>query len=233
MDAKEDEGRKALSRRSFALGVGGAVALLGLGGAVKLAQAQPVCRPPGGQDEASFIAACLRCEKCREACPMGVIVSARLETGLLNTRTPTFDFKLGWCDFCKSGNNGTPRCIEVCPTQALNLPAGADPEKSVLGIAYIVKDWCLGWQLKGCKTCYNECPFDAITLDYADRPLIDATLCNGCGRCEEVCPSAQATSYTVGATDRAITIKPVEVFEQLMTASGEATRETTGERGLL
>jgi ferredoxin-type protein NapG len=164
---------------------------------------------------------------------MGVIVSARLETGLLNTRTPTFDFKAGWCDFCKSGNDGSPRCIEVCPTQALNLPAGADPEKSIIGIAYIVKDWCLGWQLKGCKTCYNECPFDAISLDYAERPLIDATLCNGCGRCEEVCPSAQATSYTVGATDRAVTIKPVEVFEQLMTASGEATLEAAGERGLL
>jgi ferredoxin-type protein NapG len=150
---------------------------------------------------------------------MGVLVPARLETGLLNTRTPTFDFKLGWCDFCESGKQGSPRCIEVCPTQALNLPAGADPTKSVIGIAFIVEDWCLGWQLKGCMTCYNECPFDAIALDYANRPLIDVDLCNGCGRCEDVCPSMQAGSYTTGATDRAVTVKTVEFLEQLMAVS--------------
>jgi ferredoxin-type protein NapG len=205
-----------LSRRGFALGAGGVVALFGLGGTVKALGSEPVCRPPGGQDEDAFIGACLRCEKCREVCPNNAVVPARLEKGLLVTRTPTFDFKKGWCDYCQEAYEGVPQCVEVCPTAALTLPADATPETVILGCAYIVKDWCLGWQLRGCRKCFDECPYEAIELDEYDRPVIIADVCNGCGLCELVCISMMGGSLNQGATDRAVTIKPSQTVERLL-----------------
>jgi len=212
---EEPSKEKGINRRGLLLGIGSAAALLSLGGVVKLTEAEALCRPPGGQDEDSFIGLCLRCEKCREVCPEGVIVPATLETGLINARTPTLDYTLGWCDFCERGNNGSPRCIEVCPTQALKLPAGIKPTEAVIGEAYIVENWCLAWQLKGCTFCYDECPFDAITMDSTGRPSVIASACNGCGRCENVCPSLMVGSVTEGARDRAITVIPVETAAKL------------------
>ncbi|MDR1422427.1 MAG: 4Fe-4S dicluster domain-containing protein [Coriobacteriales bacterium] len=204
-----------ITRRKLAIGVGGTVALLGIGGVAKFAGSEPLCRPPGGQDEEHLIAECLRCEKCYEACPTGVIVTAKIEAGLINVRTPTLNFKLNWCDYCDQGNDGHPLCVEVCPTAALRLPEGATRENVILGTAYLVEDWCLGWQLRGCRRCYEECPFDAIEMDAHERPRVIPEKCNGCGLCENICPSLMAGSYTVGATDRAITIKPVETLRLL------------------
>ncbi len=167
-----------LSRRSFALGAGGALALLCLGGTVEFIDGPPLCRPPGAQDEDAFIAACLRCEKCREVCPQGVIAPAPLEQGLLSTRTPLLNFKLGWCDYCQEAFDGEPQCVRVCPTEALKLPEDATPENVILGKAYIVEDWCLGWQLKSCRVCYDQCPYEAIELDSYNRPSVIYDHCN-------------------------------------------------------
>ena len=210
------EKKTSLSRRSFALGAGGAIALLGLGGTLKLVGSEPVCRPPGGQDEDAFIGACLRCEKCREICPNHALIPTSIEQGLLNARTPTFDFKKGWCDYCAEAYEGIPQCVAVCPTEALRLPADATPETVILGKAFIVEEWCLGWQLRGCRRCLDECPYEAIELDAYDRPVVIAEKCNGCGKCELVCISMMGGSLYRGATDRAITIKPAETVEQLL-----------------
>jgi ferredoxin-type protein NapG len=208
--------KTGVTRRTFAVGAVGAIALLGLGGASKLVELKPITRPPGGQDEDGFIAACLRCEKCREVCPLNVIVPATVETGFLNTRTPTMNFKLGWCDYCKDYNGGSPRCVEVCPSAALKLTSKSTPENTIIGKAYIVKDWCLGWQGKGCRVCLEQCPYEAITVDEYSRIRVEYDACNGCGRCENVCISLMSGSYTPGATDRAITVKPTQVVDSLL-----------------
>ena len=80
-----------MTRRTLCLGIGGAAVMLGLGG-LKLANPQAIIRPPGGQDEDRLISACIRCEKCYEICPRDVIRPAHIEDGILNMRTPTFDF---------------------------------------------------------------------------------------------------------------------------------------------
>jgi ferredoxin-type protein NapG len=214
-DAKSG-GLGGLTRRNFTFAAVGIVALLGLGGGAKLVQAQPVCRPPGGQDELAFISACLRCEKCREVCPMNVLVPAPVDKGLINGRTPTLNFKAGWCDYCNQYNGGSPKCVEVCPTQALSLGADAEAKNTIIGKAYIVKDWCLGWQGKGCQICYRECSYEAIVLDEFARVGVLYDACNGCGRCENVCVSQMSGSYTSGATDRAITVKPIEAVDSLL-----------------
>jgi ferredoxin-type protein NapG len=44
----------------------------------------------------------------------------------------------------------------------------------------------------------DECPFEAIALDEHMRPVIDLTKCNGCGVCENICPSNTYRSFRGG-----------------------------------
>ncbi len=197
-----------MSRRTFALGVGGIGVLLAMGG-LKAVPAEAQVRPPGGQDEDHLIASCIRCERCVEACPRGALRPAHLENGVLGVRTPTANFDEGWCDFCSDENGGVPLCVQCCPTEALRLPAGATAETTIIGKATLIKDWCLAWdKANGCRFCYDACPYEAITLDSDNRPVIVPEKCNGCGACQEACVSLQEGSIAVGATSRAIIVVP-------------------------
>jgi Na+-translocating ferredoxin:NAD+ oxidoreductase RNF subunit RnfB len=42
---------------------------------------------------------------------------------------------------------------------------------------------CLGY-----GTCARVCPFDAITMNEANLPVVDITKCTGCRKCEIACP---------------------------------------------
>lgn len=196
-----------MSRRAFTLGAGGAVATLALGG-LKFVPEKPLVRPPGGQDVDLLMGACIRCEKCYEVCPHRVIRPAHIEDGIIGIRMPEMTFSAGYCDFCTDANNGAPLCVEACPTQALQLPQGATPENTIIGKAEINTDWCLAYHLIGCRFCYDACPYEAMELDTSNRPVVITDKCNGCGACESVCVSLKEGSITVGATSRAIIVKP-------------------------
>ena len=207
--------RSAVSRRSLLIGAGGTAALLGLG-ALRYAGHNPLVRPPGGQDESHLVSACVRCERCYEACPRRVIVPAHVEDGLLGMRTPALDFGSGWCDFCAEGNGGVPLCVEVCPTEALALPEGATAEGTVLGLAVIDEQQCLAFRNTSCKFCYDACPYDAIELSTENKnpwPRVVEDRCNGCGACESVCVSLESGSIASGATERAIVVRPLSEEE--------------------
>lgn len=195
-----------MSRRSFALGAGASAALFALGG-LKLTAHQPLVRPPGGQDEERLMAACIRCEKCYEVCPRDVVAPAHIEGGILSMRTPTFDFSDDYCDWCSEENGGDPLCVKSCPTLALELPSGATPENTILGMAQLDQNQCLAYKLTGCRFCYDACPYEAMELDAYHQPFVLEDRCNGCGACESVCVSLQNTSLAEGATERAIVIR--------------------------
>lgn len=209
--------RSAVSRRSLLIGAGGTAALLGLG-ALRYAGHNPLVRPPGGQDEAHLVSACVRCERCYEACPRRVIVPAHVEDGLLGMRTPALDFGSGWCDFCAEGNGGVPLCVEVCPTEALALPEGATAENTILGLAVIDEQQCLAFRDTGCRYCYDACVnagYDAIELSDGGanpHPRVIVDKCVGCGACESVCVSLTTGSIASGATERAIVVRPLETL---------------------
>lgn len=206
--SSEEKQYLGMSRRSFAIGTGGACALLAMGG-LKYVPAKAQVRPPGGQDEDHLVSACIRCQRCVEACPKSALVPTHLEEGLLGVRMPTTDFNRGWCDFCTESHNGEPQCVKFCPTEALKLKDNATAKNTILGKAVIIHDWCLAWsKYNGCKFCYDACPYDAITLETHGRPVVDRDKCNGCGACQNACVSLEDASITEGATSRAIIVVP-------------------------
>lgn len=205
----------SVSRRTLCIGVGSTVALLGLG-ALRYVGHNPLCRPPGGQDEARLVSACIRCERCYEVCPHKVIVPAHIEDGLLGMRSPMLSFDAGYCDFCQQANGGVPLCCEVCPTEALRLPEGATAQNTVIGLAVIDQWQCLAYRETGCRECYDACcearetPAIELTNDASTpRPVVIAENCNGCGACEAACISLSAGSIAEGAQARAIVVKPL------------------------
>lgn len=202
-----------ISRRSLIIGGVGTAALLGLGGIARYAWAgsDELLRPPGGQDEAHLMGACIRCDRCRQVCPMHAIESCSLEDGLLNVRTPRLNFRnrtlqrtlgtteyheldTGYCNFCDPDQQGgqIKKCIANCPTGALQP---FDESWQCLGEAVIDQVFCInfpqaGQTPTGCRLCFDACPYEAIVLNDEQRPEVVAEKCNGCGKCEAVCPSA-------------------------------------------
>jgi ferredoxin-type protein NapG len=207
-DAESLASGPSISRRSLCLGIGGVAVTLAMGG-LKAVPAQAVVRPPGGQDEDLMEAACVRCQRCLEVCPRSVIKPAHIEDGIVGMRMPQMNFSSNYCDFCQEENDGVPKCVQACPSGALVLPEDAQPETTYIGVAKIVEDWCLAYNLTGCRYCYDACPYEAINLDEFDRPVVDEDACNGCGACEAACVSLTEGSISVGATSRAITVHPL------------------------
>lgn len=208
---KSEEKKKrgpAVTRRTFAFGAVGALALFGLGG-VKFLGTTKVCRPPGAQDEDRFISACIHCEKCREICPKNAIAPTNIEQGFLVARTPRMNYRQGWCNFCEDVLGG-PRCIAVCPTLALKTD---DVSKVVIGKAVLNRDWCLAAKGMGCHECVDACNYDALEIGYDNVPVVKVDACNGCGACEYKCISLSSGSISTGATDRAIVVRPTEEVE--------------------
>ena len=213
--AKRQKEPMSVSRRSMLIGVGSTAVLLGLGG-LRYVGHNPLCRPPGGQDESHLVSACIRCELCYEVCPRHVIIPAHIEDGLLGMRSPTLDFSNDYCDFCTEENGGAPLCAQVCPTNALELPEGATAENTIIGLAVIDQQTCLAYRDTGCRYCYDACPYEAIELTDSNRnplPSVIADKCNGCGACESVCVSLKVGSIAAGATERAIVVKPLEEIQ--------------------
>ena len=181
--------------------------LLAFGGVTKYAfGSELILRPPGGQDEDHFIATCIKCDRCRSACPLNCIAVANMNDGLLNARTPKMDYHKGYCNFCV--DQSKKLCIANCPTGALK---DFDFEKEWISPAIIDTTLCIAYAPEGggCRKCVDVCIYGAITLDDYSRPLVDTSKCNGCGRCEYICPSNSYKRFS-GIRKRAITIEATE-----------------------
>ena len=148
-------------------------------------------RPPGIQGERDFMARCIKCGKCIEACPYAALHAAGPMEGAA-AGTPYIDAREQACRLCK----GFP-CVAACPTGALrDVVERSDPKA---GYAHIDEEVCIAYKGYRCEVCYRVCPLidEAITLDFQAMeqddihtkfiPTINKDICTGCGLCVERC----------------------------------------------
>ncbi len=141
-------------------------------------------RPPGALPESVFLTVCTCCEACVAACPHNAIslFHPHPENGIASG-TPVITPARQPCMMC----DGFP-CITACVPKALIIKE--NQKKPVLGIAKMSPERC--WSALGqeCSYCQDECRrhLQAVSVTRGFPPEIDPNLCDGCGRCEYICP---------------------------------------------
>ena len=168
-------------------------------------------RPPGALErEDDFLAACIRCYKCQDACEPGAIQFFTERDGK-HYHTPFVDPAIKACEPCM-------KCTQVCPTNAL-APLTTEQRRDIkMATVELHEDLCLSYKAKRirdeqammmelgreatesqapverrgpCGECYMFCPVRgrAVKLEPGAflAPLIFPEECIGCGMCEEIC----------------------------------------------
>ena len=165
-------------------------------------------RPPGALPEADFLAACIRCDRCQDACEPGAIQFYTEADGNLY-HTPFVDPAKSGCTLCM-------KCGPMCPTGAL-LPL-EDMADTDMGSVELNESLCLSYKAKElrkkqallmelgrtpmeveaeaeqrgpCGECHMFCPLrnKAIKLEPGAflAPIVFTEFCVGCGMCEHIC----------------------------------------------
>lgn len=187
-----------LSRRNV---VGTAVAVAGLGALAlqrtraehDLPRSDRAIRPPGAVAEAEFLAACVRCGLCAQACPFDTLKLGTTQADTpVASGTPYFHARDVPCEMCED----IP-CLRACPTGAL-VPTLTRIEDARMGVAQLSRpEGC--YSVIGaarCNSCWLACPLQdsAIIMQPGRTPLggwltpvVNAQVCTGCGLCEKAC----------------------------------------------
>ena len=149
-------------------------------------------RPPGAREEADFLASCIKCGQCVEACPFDTLELATLGEEQA-TGVPYFEARKVPCHMCDDAP-----CMAACPTDAIEKDVAIEDAR--MGLAVLTdQETCLAYQGLRCEVCYRACPMQgkSITLEFQpqDRtgkqpyflPVIHSDHCTGCGMCEHAC----------------------------------------------
>ena len=205
---------RGLSRRqAIATGAGVVVGCgigIGYNAAGRSGNGTPVLRPPGALLGGEFLAACIRCGQCVQACPYDTLRLMDLTKGL-QAGSPSFIAKTNPCWLCQG--HDSLLCIDACPTNALTPIE--DPRDVRIGLAVIDESICYAYNGTMCRACWHACPYpnEAIVYDEFLRPVVNPDVCTGCGLCEHGCPTETVS----------ITISPIETVLQSNKAQGAAT----------
>ncbi len=167
-------------------------------------------RPPGALEEPAFLAACIRCTRCQDACDLGAIQYLGEAHGAA-AHTPIVDPRIKACNLCM-------KCTQACPTPALTPLELKDSDRVAMGSVALSQDLCLSYKAlrlrdeqallmelgrsateaeapyerRGpCGECHMFCPLRerAITLEPGAflAPIVHPEACVGCGLCEQIC----------------------------------------------
>jgi|GEM_PF-1004152 ferredoxin-type protein NapG len=209
-----------MDRRDFLKRAGAFLLFIGI---LPINPVDVIIRPPGARRD--FLARCIRCGECLEACPYDSIRFLDITAGAM-IHTPYIDPLKTPCYLCQQrGHDGKDRpisrylrCGEVCPTGALkkivnNKDVLANvPEEIRMGVSVINRDICLAWQYDVCGECYYNCPLkdmamkdrppsESLRENTGIRPYVDPKHCIGCGMCNYVCPVKRHIAESVMARD--------------------------------
>ncbi len=152
----------------------------------------PPLRPPGAVDEKEFVARCIRCHRCADACPNNAILPLDDSSGGANRWTPYVKPRRQACMLCNGVDGDSLKCGEACPSGALSrIRKDADEllEQVDMGVAQLDEALCYSYNNWSCGACYRACPFPgvAMTLGMWEKPTIVSDACVGCGGCERAC----------------------------------------------
>ncbi len=201
-------------RRRFFLTVARATGLAALGGLLWSAYVDEVTaskltlRPPGALPEKDFLATCIKCGMCVEACPFDTLKLAKPGDNK-PLGTPYFEPRDVPCYMCTD----IP-CVPVCPTDALDIKKVTtnnqlDINKADMGVAVVDTKNCIAYWGIQCDACYRACPLMdvAIKLKYEKnertgkhaflKPIVDSDFCTGCGLCEHACVTEKAAIFVL------------------------------------
>ena len=173
----------------------------------------PILRPPAAVPEYRFLALCVKCGMCVEACPYHALVLAS-PGDHKPIGTPYFLPRERPCRMCRN----IP-CVPECPTGALdpslvqerdeNGTERFEINRARMGLAVVDRDTCIAYWGIQCDACYRACPLldKAITLSYMrnDRtgmhallvPVVHSDACTGCGLCEHACVTKKASIFVL------------------------------------
>lgn len=201
-------------RRKFLLNMARGVGLASLAGLTWSAYVDEVTasslllRPPGAISEDDFLATCIKCGMCVEACPYDTLVLAKPGDNK-PIGTPYFTPREIPCYMCPD----IP-CVPVCPTGALNEKSVTTDEKldiniADMGLAVIDDESCIAFWGIQCDACYRACPIfgEAITIEYQKndrtgkhafmKPIVHSDYCTGCGLCEHACVTEKPAIFVL------------------------------------
>ncbi len=168
-------------------------------------------RPPGAlENDDDFLAACIRCYRCQDACEPGAIQFLTEKDGK-HYHSPYVDPAIKACEPCM-------KCTQVCPTGALAPTTMEQKHEVRMATVELRQDLCLSYKAKRirdeqammmelgrepteseapterrgpCGECFMFCPVRnyAIKLEPGAflAPKVFPYECIGCGMCEEIC----------------------------------------------
>ncbi len=206
--------KKLSERREFLLTMARGIGLASIGGLVwsayldEAVSAPLLLRPPAALSESDFLATCIKCGLCVEACPYDTLMLAK-PGDKRPLGTPFFIPRDIPCYMCPD----IP-CVPVCPTGALDESSVTthsvlDIGVANMGLAVVDEESCIAFWGIQCDACYRACPIlgEAITIEYSKnertgkhaflKPVVHADACTGCGLCEHACVTKKPAIFVL------------------------------------